>query len=301
MKRHDTPVISTSLVAFLLLFAAGRVAQSQSTRTWVSVNGSDGNDCSRATPCRTLATALARSSAGGEINVLDSGGFGSLTITKSITISPEGFEARVLVSGTNGILINALANDIVVLRGLDLEGLGTGLDGIKILGAGSVLVEKCTINDFAGYAINAATSTAGATKVFIKDTIVRHNGATHGTGGTGGGILLAPTNTVQASFDNVRMERNVFGLKVQGATTVSVYNSVASGNTLAGLSVLSPAVMNVERTVVSNNGTGLSCGNTLRIGNSSISGNTTTVAGTCSSYKNNDIDVVVALTPINPQ
>src|SRR6201994_2847805 len=113
-------------------------ANAQATRTWVSGVGDDANPCPRTAPCKTFAGAISKTATGGEINVLDPGGFGAVTITKAITISSEGFEAGVLVSGTNGIVISAGASDVVVLRGLDIEGLGTGLSGIKLLGAGAL-------------------------------------------------------------------------------------------------------------------------------------------------------------------
>src|SRR2546426_11184534 len=93
-----------TLVTFAFAFAA--VAQAQATRTWVSGVGDDLNPCSRTAPCKTFAGAISKTAAGGEINCLDSGGFGSVTITKSITIKCEGVIAGVLASGTFGININ---------------------------------------------------------------------------------------------------------------------------------------------------------------------------------------------------
>src|SRR5205085_9038707 len=124
------------IVAAMLSVAT---ASTQATRTWVSGVGDDANPCSRTAPCKTFAGAISKTAPAGEINVLDPGGFGAVTITKSITISST-FEAGVLVSGTNGIIVSAGPNDQVVLEGLDIEGLGTGLDGVKILSAGSVYV-----------------------------------------------------------------------------------------------------------------------------------------------------------------
>jgi len=302
-------VFLSVITAVVLLFAFGSLAHAQATRTWVSGVGDDVNPCSRTAPCKTFAGAISKTAAGGEINVLDPGGFGGVTITKSITISSEGFEAGVLVSGTNAIIVNALSTDRVVLRGLDIEGLGTGLDGIKVLGAlGALHVEKCTINSFRGAngsGIEIATTAAGTTQVFIKDTIVRNSG-----NGTGGGIFINPgaSATVKASLDNVRMENNVFGFKNQGTSSVSIHNSVAAGNTFAGFSATNAgAVLNIERSVAANNGTGVVCSSaTVRVGNTSFSGNTTAVstAGVnCFSYKNNDSDAVIVppLGQINPQ
>jgi hypothetical protein len=292
----------------LSLFYVGP-ASAQATRTWVSGVGDDANPCSRTAPCKTFAGAISKTATGGEINVLDPGGFGGVTITKSITISSEGFEAGVLVSGTNAIIINATTTSTVVLRGLDIEGLGTGLDGIKVLGGlGSLHVEKCTINAFRGSngsGIEIAPTLAGTVKVFIKDTTVRNNGQ-----GVGGGIRFNPGAgvTVKGSLDNVQMENNLFGVKIEGAgsSNVSVNRSIAAGNTAAGFSAaVSGAIMAIENSVSTHNNTGVTCvaGSNARIGRSSISDNAGgDITGTCSSYLNNDIDVPgQSLTPINPQ
>src|SRR3954449_11415108 len=110
-----------SLIASLVLPGA---LHAQATRTWVSGVGDDANPCSRTAPCKTFAGAISKTATGGEINVLDPGGFGGVTITKSITISSEGFEAGVLVSGTNAIIINALETSNAAPHGLDIEGVG---------------------------------------------------------------------------------------------------------------------------------------------------------------------------------
>jgi hypothetical protein len=279
------------LTVLVLLVTCSSLAHAQATRTWVSGVGDDANPCSRTAPCKTFAGAISKTATGGEINVLDPGGFGGVTITKSITISSEGFEAGVLVSGTNAIIINATTTSNVVLRGLDIEGLGTGLDGIKVLGGlGSLHVEKCTINNFRGTngsGIEIATSTAAATtQVFIKDTIVRNNGQ-----GTGVCVLINPTGTavVKASLNNVRLENCNAGLQVRGASSTMVSNSVAAGNANAGFSNAGSSTattLSLAHSVSSGNGTfGTVCGtvagmtflnDTIFLGNAS--GNTT---GTC--------------------
>jgi hypothetical protein len=228
-------------VVLIGIFLQVSPTYAQATRTWVSGVGDDANPCSRTAPCKTFAGAISKTAAGGEINVLDPGGFGGVTITKSITISSEGFEAGVLVSGTNAIIINAAATDQVVLRGLDIEGLGTGLVGIKVLGGLAALhVEKCTINNFRGSngsGIEVAPTLAGTMQLFVKDTIIRRNGS---TGGTGGGVLLHPGAgvTVKGSFDNVRMEFNNFGLRAESRVNLLVKNSISSGNGFAGFSAI---------------------------------------------------------------
>src|ERR1700730_13249865 len=151
-------------------------ANAQATRTWVSGVGDDANPCSRTAPCKTFAGAISKTAVGGEINVLDPGGFGAVTITKAITISSQDFEAGVLVSGTNGIVVQVPnATDTVVLRGLDIEGLGTGLSGILVNTGGNVYVENCTIKSFTTSGINFAPTVAGSS-LHVVNTIIRENG-----------------------------------------------------------------------------------------------------------------------------
>src|SRR2546423_6535823 len=122
----------------LVALALPSSAFGQATRTWVSGVGDDANPCSRTAPCKTFAGAISKTAALGEINCLDPGGFGGVTITKSITIKCHYTEGGVLVSGTNAIVVNAAATDKVTLRGLDINGLGTGLNGVRVLQAKSV-------------------------------------------------------------------------------------------------------------------------------------------------------------------
>src|SRR5690242_13431739 len=140
--RFLTVCASVLGVALMLIASAGS-ANAQATRTWVSGVGDDANPCSRTAPCKTFAGAISKTAPAGEINCLDPGGFGAVTITKSITIRCDMVEAGVLVSGTNGIVIAAAATDRVVLEGLDIEGLGTGLDGVKVLSGAVVEIIRC--------------------------------------------------------------------------------------------------------------------------------------------------------------
>jgi len=218
-----------AIVIFTGAFAS--ISQAQATRTWTSGVGDDANPCSRTAPCKTFAGAISKTATGGEINVLDPGGFGGVTITKSITISSEGFEAGVLVSGTNAIIVNVPnATDVVVLRGLDIEGLGTGLSGITVLTGGTVEVENCTINHFTVSGINFVPTVAGS-KLEVLDTIVRNNGNVGG--GTGQGILVNPSTAANANLNNVRLENNVAGLRAEtpvGIARVTVRNSAFTNN-----------------------------------------------------------------------
>src|ERR1700760_1252630 len=157
-------------------------ANAQATRTWVSGVGDDANPCSRTAPCKTFAGAISKTAAAGEINCLDDGGYGALTITKSIAIKCDGHEAGVLVSGTNGFVASAPSPDVIWISGLDFEGLGPtalSLNGIKILTAAAVHVSNCTIRGF---------------------------GSTNGTDGNG--IFLNNTGTTKLFVDTTEMADN---------------------------------------------------------------------------------------------
>src|ERR1700709_956000 len=104
MRRFALPAI---VVGFLMPCLASAPAHAQATRTWVSGVGDDVNPCSRTAPCKTFAGAISKTAAGGEINCLDPGGFGAVTITKSMQIICDVATGGVLVSGTNGIIVNA--------------------------------------------------------------------------------------------------------------------------------------------------------------------------------------------------
>ena len=147
------------------------LAQAQATRTWVSGVGDDANPCSRTAPCKTFAGAISKTAADGVIDVLDPGGYGAVTITKSITIEAVGTVASALVSGTNGIIVNAGANDVVTLRGIKIVGLGTGLNGVNFLAGGGLIVEDGTIENFTQSGINFAPT--GAATLTVRDTLIR--------------------------------------------------------------------------------------------------------------------------------
>jgi len=158
MRKAMLPLsISATLFVICLLSSA---AQAQATRTWVSGVGDDANPCSRTAPCKTFAGAISKTSAGGEIDALDPGGFGALTITKAITIDGGGGQvASVLVAGTNGITVAAGATDVVILRNLGINGLGPGsgsLDGIHYQSGAALHVENCHIFGFTDNGINVS-------------------------------------------------------------------------------------------------------------------------------------------------
>src|SRR6266403_4872126 len=130
---RSMPLLSISATLLLVCLWSG-AAQAQATRTWVSGVGDDANPCSRTAPCKTFAGAISKTAAGGEINCLDPGGFGTVTIIKAMTISCEMGTGGVLASSVNGVNVNAGAGDAVYLKGLDFEGVNgstnpAGLNG----------------------------------------------------------------------------------------------------------------------------------------------------------------------------
>src|ERR1700742_40193 len=129
MKRIVCSLFCAALVAG---FSSGAFAQA--TRTWVSGVGDDVNPCSRTAPCKTFAGAISKTASGGEISVLDPGGFGAVTITKSITLDGDGTLAGILAATVNGIIVNAGVNDVVVIRSISINGTSganIGLNGIR--------------------------------------------------------------------------------------------------------------------------------------------------------------------------
>ena len=173
-------------------------AQAQATRTWVSGVGDDANPCSRTAPCKTFPGAISKTATGGEINCLDPGGFGAVTITKAITISCDTGTAGVLVSGTNGIIVSVATAAKVHLEGLDIEGLGTGINGVTVTGGAKVFINKCSIRNFSGNGVNVV-GTAGA-RVIIQDSLITGN--TGGVNVAGAGGASNSATLIRTTIDN---------------------------------------------------------------------------------------------------
>jgi hypothetical protein len=284
------------LLICVVLALLGLQAQSyaQATRTWVSGVGDDVNPCSRTAPCKTFAGAMSKTAAGGEINCIDPGGFGALTITKALTIDCSNTEASVLVAGTSGITISAAATDVVTLRGIEIVGtqVTPAINGINFLTGAALHVEKCVIRQFlaqgpfpAGFGIQFGPS--GASELYVTDTVLTNNGA----GSTGGALNVRPTGSgsAKATLNNVYANNNITGVTADNGTTsgsvfITVHNSISSGNTLAGFSAVAgtgsgSAIITLDRSASVNNGTGLSASGAnaeMSVGGSSIIGNATT-------------------------
>ncbi len=145
--RALAKVVSVSILSLSL----ATVASAQATRTWVSGVGDDVNPCSRTAPCKTWAGAISKTAPGGEIDALDPGGFGAVTITKGMTLDGGGgIVASTLNSGTTGILVNAANTDKIWIRNIMINGGNTGTNGVRVLNAKSVALDHVTIFDQGG-------------------------------------------------------------------------------------------------------------------------------------------------------
>lgn len=241
------------VLAFIGLMAISNGAFAQATRTWVSGVGDDANPCSRTAPCKTFAGAISKTAAGGEIDVLDPGGFGAVTITKAITIDGSNL-GGILASFSNGVVVNAGANDVVRLRNLNINGTNNGLAGVRFLAGKALHVENSQIYGFTGYGIDFLPSTVS--QLFVIDVKISNN-----KGASGGGIQIAPTGAggAIASLDNARLENSTTGLVVRNGSIASMRHSVVTGNSGNGVIVVSTtdlAEITVADSLIANNGAG---------------------------------------------
>jgi hypothetical protein len=291
----------------LLLAAVGVVclpmlgsgpANAQS-RTWVSGVGDDVNPCSRTAPCKTFAGAISKTAAGGIINCLDPGGFGAVTITKSITIDCTATFAGVLAAGTNGINVNA-AGIVVILRGLAIEGIGTGLIGVNNTQSASLQIEKCKIFGFqTGTAQGIRHVPSAGGNLFVTDTVLSQNGL---------GILVDPgAGSSLVTLQRVQMVQNGEGFRAAGtgagAVFVDVQDSVAAANGTNGFNATTPAggaavLIDIQRSSSNlNGGAGIQADGAnakVFIGSTMVTANGTGFSqinsGQIRSYTNNPVD-----------
>lgn len=226
-------VVAAIALSSLCTLAAAAGVQ----RAFVASTGNDANvasNCSLALPCRSFAVAIPVVQPDGELIILDSAGYGTLTVTQSIKIiAPAGVYAGISAStpGTSAVTVNAAPGDRIVLRGLDINGLGA-LHGINIQQAFSVSIEKTSVANFTqdgGACIYF--NTPGRTQVYVVDSMLRS--CTTGVHGIGAGTT-PPKPTVV--LDNVRIEgpRNsgatatTYGVWHEGVMDVSVRNSTVA-------------------------------------------------------------------------
>jgi len=255
-------------------------------RTYVSGTGSDSNGCTVVSPCKTFQAALAMTLAGGEIYVLNSSNYGALTINKAVTITSEGAVAGILASSGVGIIINAGANDVVNLRGLDIDGGNTGSVGIQFTSGQALNIQKSVVRSFTNSGINFAPNAAST--LFVSETALTNNRAN--------GILVSWTGaaTVNGALSRVTASGNGVGIFANGAhVNVTLTDTVAGNNNYAvGASA---SVVMVRNSTISNNAVGIAAdqGSTIRVGQSTITANgagwQSANGATVQSYGNNNV------------
>jgi hypothetical protein len=307
MRTFSTTFKVVLCAVFMLALTS--VAQAQATRTWVSGVGDDVNPCSRTAPCKTFAGAISKTFIGGEIDALDPGGFGTVTVTKSITLDGASGFGSILASGTNGVNINiaANANDPqrrVTLRRLSINGTGssgaigtsTGIRGVNVNtnGLTALDVENCYIQNFTTVGIDLAQTAATSPIVSIKDTNVTNTG-------TGIQMTTGSGGVLTAVLDKVRVEFGANGIIAKDRAFITVRDSVVQGpGTGTGLSISAPsnvAGLNLEGVVVFNWNIGVAAGagaSRVDLSNSSLLNNTTAItsgggATSINSHGNNVI------------
>ena len=287
------------LAVLIFTCAFASLAQAQATRTWVSGVGDDANPCSRTAPCKTFAGAISKTADCGEIDALDPGGFGAVTITKSITIDGTGTLAGILASLTTGVIINASDNTkVITLRGLSINGACNGLRGINILQAKTVNIEDCVIFRFAGNGIQS-TDADGLT-LNIRETVIRDNT------GDGINVVAATAGRANVMLDHVRLSGNTNGLHARSGSVVSAMNCVFSNNTAVGVFAdntvaASFAVARVQRSQIHGNNVGVQAGSGVGVVDSVVeisqniitsqlsNGVLVSTGGRVETFSNNDI------------
>jgi len=290
------------LAVATFLFAAASMSQAQATRTWVSGVGDDVNPCSRTAPCKTFAGAISKTADKGEIDCLDPGGFGTVTITKNITIDGThgGGFGSILAAGTNGVNVNDSATAtpgtiVVALRNLSIQGAGTGFDGIRFTSGQALHVEDSVIAGFRGNGTNSdgIDMNVGAQtgkQLTVSNTIIRDN-----SGSGIHGLTTAFGNNIVVT--NCIIQRNQNGIFAENNNNLNVSGSEISMNIGAGIFIGGTASANLTDNVLQFNSTGLDVTSTVgtsRIGGNTIIQNTTngvhcTTATNPNSYLDNKI------------
>lgn len=270
---------------FLLSACLAVSAFAQPVRTFVSTAGSDGNPCSRALPCRNFGAAIAAVSGGGEVVVLDSGGYGPVTIDKSVTlVAPAGVHAAIAPTVGDAVTVDAPGLAVVALRGLFLNGMG-GANGIVLDSVGVLHVEGCVISNFATDGVRTAQGTGD---LAMLDSVVRGNLVY--------GIALDTPGFVNAVFDRVRIERNGAGVYLERSNVYTTFRDCLIALSMDGDGVLvNGSVANIENCVVARNlGSGINGLNgTVRVSSTMVVDNGgngfNRTAGTFLSWGNNRV------------
>jgi hypothetical protein len=301
-------VTMNSLESVTAMFSSSGGGGGPSSQTFVSAAlGSDSNPCTRISPCLTFAAALAQTTAGGEIDVLDPGDFGPATINKSVSIygNAAGVAGTIPSSGTSGIVVSAGANDVIHLGGLSFDGVNApGTSGIVFLSGARLDIENCVVLGFttSGITLSPGAGSATTAKVVVQNTTILNNAT---------GLLIQPTGGIAANVTLrwLRIDNNTGdGLRVDGtggsgAINATLADSTASFNVSNGIDAVSGpgnTTLDITRVVAATNGTAgiesnQSSGGSasVTVGNSVLYGNAIGVqaAGGASllSYGNNQV------------
>jgi hypothetical protein len=226
------------VAAFACLFTA-TAAHATATRTFVASTGLDTNtvtNCGRGAPCRNFSAAFSVTTAGGEIVALDTAGFGGVTITHAVTITPiPGEFAYVAVAAaSNGITINAGPTDLVVLRALQVSGSGAGGSTGVRLNSGNLAIENSRFTQLTDAVVIAGTPSSNVT---VDNSSFLSN-ATHGLYATGGAVNVQScdfvNNGIAVQADNQGPDQDPStGGTTPRVTVVRVSGGLISNNTVA--------------------------------------------------------------------
>jgi parallel beta helix pectate lyase-like protein len=282
-------------------------AFAQASRTWVSGVGADDNPCSRTAPCKTFAGAFSKTARAGIINTVDPGGFGAVTISKSLTIDGGPFHAGILAAATNGVTINitdfvADPNATVTLRNLDIEGFVTGLRGVRILSAKRVIIDNCRIFGFRGSpgrGLDVATSVANV-QIVVRNSTIYDNSA---QGILVSGVAASPAQLVVEGSTVIHNGSSAIDLLIGAKATVST--SELSQNGSAGVFAEAATTQaDVAYTRMTQNIIAASALNSgvIRLYNSQLVQNNTSINGNVVSHGNNavinnNVNTLPALVP----
>lgn len=288
------------LTSIIFIFALAAVTQAQATRTWVSGVGDDVNPCSRTAPCKTYAGAISKTAKDGEISTLDPGGFGTLTITKSITVNGggagQGYGSVLSALAPQGFLVNITdVNDVrktVRLNWLDINGASTGTDGVRMIAGSALFIENTNIDGLVGDGVDFNLNTATNAELYMKNVSIRNC--------VGNGVILQAVagGNVDAVLDNVHMNNGGDGLEVGARANAAVRNCVMSTNngaSSAGVRVTgATAEVSIDNCVITYNTSGVRVeAGTARVAGSLITRNGTglqQLGGVLKSFGTNRID-----------
>ena len=242
-------IFASATVALVVSIVSSVDAAATAQRTFVASTGNDAAPCSLAQPCRGFARAITQTNAGGEVIVLDSAGYGPVTITKGVSIiAPTGIYAGITVFSGDGVTVNA-PGGTVVLHGLSINGQG-GANGVNLLDASRLRIESCVISKMG---VDGVMHSASGGALVIIDTVVRDNGAS-GIGGDSNATVV---------LDHVRSEHNgthgfymaaIFGGEGNASISDSVFALNGSNGIWVAATDTSRMFAQIERSAVANNG-----------------------------------------------